>query len=1816
MKKSNVLSIVFALVCVLIFAAEHSNENALQILSQSNSQLRMKLNTGNLEMSRIERGNNTFQSLELRQYDGYNKTATPHLPELPFFSTTIAIPARGDFTITTNEGRVRYVENVLVNPYLEEGEDFDLTAYSQEGVYPARLLEYSEPSVLRDFRIIQISLFPIQYDAGNRSLRISEDIDVTINFNDNPSINELDDYSTYSPIFENLYAATIANFDYYRNTTITPVFPRIQIIHGTNTEASFIQKLNEFVTWKRQKGFEVNVASTQVAGTSNTTIKNYLLAQYSNPNTKPDFIIIIGDTNGSYAVPTWNESYSSYNGEGDYPYTHLAGGDLLGDVFIGRISAENLSQLDVLFSKIYAYEKNIVNTPSAATWLDRILLIGDPSSSGISTIYTNKFIKERAKQLNPDYSFIENYSGGFSSTINSGINQGVAFFNYRGYIGMSSWSPSSSLINGNKLPHAVIITCSTGSFAGGTSTSEAFMRLGTAAAPAGALTAIGMATSGTHTGFNNSLTAGIFDGLLTHNMRTMGEALLSGRMNLYNVYHGSNPTQVSYFAHWCNLMGDPTAEVFISIPPSMNIVAPTNIAMGTHIVDIFVRDDTSNPIPNSAVTIYSAAMLNVVVKGFTDQNGFVALELPSTVTGSLIITASKQNFKPVQFDSMIDPVGAIVYESCIIDDSPSATTSGNSNGVPNPGETVAMSINLKNTTSGTISNLSATIACDDPYVTITQNTSTFSALESNASAFSNSAFIFSVGNNPPAVHDIRFMLSVSDGAAHQYDMPFHVVAINSGFSIQTLNMTAGANNVLDPSENGYLTIAIKNESTLDIEGLMGELFSLNDLVVVNDSLSSYGTVIAGSTVSSADTYVLFARPLLIPGMQMPLRLRLYNAAGFEQMLYFNLSIGTPSVNTPLGPDAYGYFIYDWMDTAYTDCPIYEWQEIHPSLGGSGTLIPLNDAGGTYEEGDMVGAASLAVVNMPFPFTFYGLEYNQMTVCSNGFIAMGITENGDFRNYRLPGPLGPAPMIAAFWDDLVIINDAGVYKHYNENDHTFIIQYHKMRNGYNRTSEETFQIIFYDPMYYPTGLGDGMIKIQYKVFNNVDIGSGGYSPYHGNYSSIGIKDHTNTVGLEYTYNNQYPTPAATLGHEKALLITTKPVLHQSPYLVISETIIQESSGNGIIEPGEEVEIGIKLSNLGMNTAYDVHLNTQIVNNWVTVLSDSSSYNNIIGSSYGININPIKLYISPDTPANTVISLPCSITIEGNSWQYSVSLTVRKPALEVASLLVNDFLGNGNGIMEPGETFKLIVNYANASEVEARNVTSNIFCSDTRVTIHNPELLLNDIPMGTSLQAVYQITLSEDIPLNSYITFYLTYLGELLSPINEQILVSCGTTGMNADFEYTNGAFVSSPATNAWEWGTSTYSGAHSGTKVWGTRLNTQYPNGAIYSLTSPEIYLGQNFALEFYHRYDMEATYDGGNLKISTNNGGSWTLIHPEGGYTNQNLAALGEAGYSGTQMAWTAARFDLSAYSNQNARFKWTFASDNMIQGEGWFIDDVSTSGHIDFASLISGSITSGDPDFQPENVLIKASNNMAVHPTSDASYELFLPLGQNTISAISAGYQTQTSASVTTGLDNPVFVQDFYMGYLSPATNLAFSIVEDNLLLSWTAPFEPEFTPLSYKVYRKINADRFEQIAQIDATMHTEILSDLGNYFYYVTCIYSEGESLPSNVLNFPYPYVNELDENQIPLVTKLYHNYPNPFNPSTTIAFSTKNTGKVKLNVYNIKGQLVRSLVDTNLNAGSHSVLWDGTDNTKRKVSSGIYLYRLETKDYTHTRKAMLMK
>ena len=131
-----------------------------------------------------------------------------------------------------------------------------------------------------------------------------------------------------------------------------------------------------------------------------------------------------------------------------------------------------------------------------------------------------------------------------------------------------------------------------------------------------------------------------------------------------------------------------------------------------------------------------------------------------------------------------------------------------------------------------------------------------------------------------------------------------------------------------------------------------------------------------------------------------------------------------------------------------------------------------------------------------------------------------------------------------------------------------------------------------------------------------------------------------------------------------------------------------------------------------------------------------------------------------------------------------------------------------------------------------------------------------------------------------------------------------------------------------------------------------------------------------------------------------------------------------------------------------------------------------------------------------------------------------------------------------------------------------------------------------------------------TQIINSYNNYTMKRQLIFDR-------YLNFK-PDDHDFESNEaIPdIVNFTVNNYPNPFNPETTIAFTLPNKTDVSIDIYNIKGQKVRTLLQTNLKKGNHKVVWNGLDDHNKNVGSGIYLYRICAGEDKATKKMLLIK
>ena len=116
------------------------------------------------------------------------------------------------------------------------------------------------------------------------------------------------------------------------------------------------------------------------------------------------------------------------------------------------------------------------------------------------------------------------------------------------------------------------------------------------------------------------------------------------------------------------------------------------------------------------------------------------------------------------------------------------------------------------------------------------------------------------------------------------------------------------------------------------------------------------------------------------------------------------------------------------------------------------------------------------------------------------------------------------------------------------------------------------------------------------------------------------------------------------------------------------------------------------------------------------------------------------------------------------------------------------------------------------------------------------------------------------------------------------------------------------------------------------------------------------------------------------------------------------------------------------------------------------------------------------------------------------------------------------------------------------------------------------------------------------------------------------SNLLSFSLPKIitdaEEYSRALQPQGHSLSQNYPNPFNPETTIQYNIPIRSHVTIEVYNILGQKIRTLVDELKSVGDFQTTWDGNDSNGVKVSTGIYFYRFRAGDFTETKKMIILK
>ncbi len=247
-----------------------------------------------------------------------------------------------------------------------------------------------------------------------------------------------------------------------------------------------------------------------------------------------------------------------------------------------------------------------------------------------------------------------------------------------------------------------------------------------------------------------------------------------------------------------------------------------------------------------------------------------------------------------------------------------------------------------------------------------------------------------------------------------------------------------------------------------------------------------------------------------------------------------------------------------------------------------------------------------------------------------------------------------------------------------------------------------------------------------------------------------------------------------------------------------------------------------------------------------------------------------------------------------------------------------------------------------------------------------------------------------------------------------------------------------------------------------------------------------------------------------------------------------------------------------------------------------------------------------------------AMYPNANGTSVSFDSNSKQTVT----GAITLSSNWVRNNMEVVVFLQDNTTKEILQGTKFSFSDIskiptsltaelnsENHVVLNWCAPTE---IPMAYGVYKN---DEFLDFTEATSTTFTDPEVFTGTASYKVNALFEAEESLFS--LEAVVLPVDNHDAAMLPVIPSVITSiYPNPFNPETRISYTLQNSGSVQISIYNLLGQKIRQVVNTNQVSGTHIISWDGKDELGNGMSSGIYFVRMDTKDSHDSKKIMLLK
>jgi len=1353
-------------------------------------------------------------------------------------------------------------------------------------------------------------------------------------------------------------------------------------------------------------------------------------------------------------------------------------------------------------------------------WFKQGGVVAGHVGNGLSTVLVAKYARRTLLDIGYDevrgwYHNEQGEIGGNQPFITQTFEWGVSAFIYRAYQHMNR-CPLHVLQN---LPNddgrwsmVIAISCNTGDFTNGTGYSETWFR-----AAGGAIAAIGTATPQTSPPYNNMMAGGTFKGIYKVGHHNPGWGLCHGKNELWHAYNGFDGRYMG-FMEWNNLIGDPGTHLWTDIPLLISVEHDETFALGQSRYVVQVNDEEEgNPIENALVCLYKPEEIHLTA--YTNDEGEVVFHIPHDALeeGEMMVTVTKHNVKPYLGSVEIEEnelfLGAEAWE---IDDD----EQGDGDGIANPAEEITLTIDLMNFgTDVPEGEISVTAESLSPLAVITSEPV---VLQESPAVGESAEIDATIEINPtaPDATEVLITFTVENGdntwnssVVFEVESP-KIVITDFEFENEELNR----------GEVQLLNIEVTNTGRKPISAFQATLSSSSDVVMVRGENAVYQALEPNESAAvNGDRFRVQAHVYSVPGMEIELQLAIESEDGFRDTTYFSFNLMAPGQDDPFGPDGYGYVCFDSDDEGWEMAPVYEWIEIDSRLDEDerdfeGVNTNIRDRGDNQDQN--------TVVELPFPFQYYGEEFNEITICSNGWAALGNKrEFLAFRNRHIGQALGPDAQLCVFWDNL-ITNQGAIFHYYDEETGRFIVEWSDVNRLHGRNGigeSETFELILHDVRLHPTYSGDGIIIYQYKDVTN------GSTPAHNDtpYATIGISNLDDSDGLEYTYSNRYTPGAKRLEDEMAIKFTTAVEFITG---VLFGVVIDERTREPIAGAQITTTRGFwgETDSLGVYNIDDI-----LIGDGYVVTASAPGYND---STLANDNNEGYTIVEAETTTVEFALLHPEFNIDRNSFRIQMNA---EDTLDVRIILSND----GNGTLEYTSRFTYVpddsiglnnvpVRFDHA-RTEWRELNDGGPVRDDPDEIWDPLLVwsASDSVDDNRIQAVvfvddHWVVAGSGTPDESNWFYVFDCWGNFLERIPQPI----------EDSRY-------------------------------GLRDLCYYDNYIYGALPEDNVIL----------RVDSETFEELGRWRTPGRlNTASNLTIDTEGYF----WACAVTNDYYKFELVGDTVFVEVQTYDNPDPRVE---DSNLRTYGLAWFRDD--PDGYNLYMMTNIPPLEEEDPDGILGDIsLYKMNPN-----TGDIRFLTHLP----NFDSYSRG---RGGISITPKWNNLVW---------------ALATVIDNREGDMIGVIE--LAPNSSWIEYSPRADTLEagEVVPIEITINT---TDLDTLPYRVWIEFTHNATggvttVPVDLLITILEAPNE--EPILPLEYALEQNWPNPFNPSTSIEYGLKYAGLTELAVFDVIGREVVNLIHDYQPAGKYRVTFDGGS-----LPAGLYFYRIKSGEFKSVRKMLLVK